>query len=167
MTFQIDLSKVDTSYWRDHPNIIKSDSLWPGYHCNLDKDLRRDYGITCRDYYEIYDRQQGRCAICGCEQAQRFDIDHDHRTKKIRGLLCKRCNRNLSDAVAYYILQPPAEDLNLIISTKKVIARDKRLKNMRKRTKAARARQNPQPLAPVDKSSSAEEKYLRALESSR
>lgn len=42
---------------------------------------------------ELLKRQGGTCAICGeppCKK--RLHIDHDHKTNKIRGLLCFRCN---------------------------------------------------------------------------
>ena len=39
--------------------------------------------------------KHGRCAICGRHQSElsrKFAVDHDHKTGKIRGLLCARCN---------------------------------------------------------------------------
>jgi hypothetical protein len=49
---------------------------------------------------ELYDRllgeQGGVCAICGNPpKTRRLHIDHDHKTGKVRGLLCHRCNGNL------------------------------------------------------------------------
>lgn len=40
-------------------------------------------------------KQNGCCAICGVTEEdlnKRFSIDHCHKTDKIRGLLCTRCN---------------------------------------------------------------------------
>jgi hypothetical protein len=49
---------------------------------------------------ELYARlivaQHGLCAVKGCKRqpkTRRFHIDHDHRTGKIRGLLCHWHNR--------------------------------------------------------------------------
>jgi hypothetical protein len=166
--FEIDMSQVDTSYWRDHPNVVRSGGLWPGYHCNLDKELRRDWGLNCGQYYALYDKQGGRCALCHRPSARRFDIDHDHYTGAIRGLLCKPCNRNLSQQIADYILNPPAAELNLKVNSKKVTKRDQRLKEKRTKTAQMRAKDRPQPIeVPIDSSASAEEKMRRALESSR
>lgn len=56
--------------------------------------LRREYGITPEQYQEIYDSQGGRCAICKEELVsdKKTHLDHDHRTKWVRGILCNNCN---------------------------------------------------------------------------
>lgn len=66
--------------------------------------LKGAYGITQADYEMMYERQNGRCAICGdnkdrwepglgIEERQRFLIvDHDHGTSRVRALLCWNCN---------------------------------------------------------------------------
>jgi recombination endonuclease VII len=46
------------------------------------------------DYAAMLAAQGGVCAICGNPpKTRRLHIDHDHRTGKIRGLLCFTCNR--------------------------------------------------------------------------
>lgn len=61
-----------------------------------DARLQRQYSITEELYQRIFDRQNGRCAICGCQQHyQRLAVDHDHKTGMVRGLLCVNCNRGL------------------------------------------------------------------------
>lgn len=60
--------------------------------------LKHRYNITPEDYERMYEEQGGVCAICGGPQAsdkKRFDIDHDHTTGEVRGLLCNNCNRGL------------------------------------------------------------------------
>jgi hypothetical protein len=52
--------------------------------------LRRRYGITAEHYDRMLAEQNGVCAIC-CE-APAVHVDHDHVTKRIRGLLCFNCN---------------------------------------------------------------------------
>jgi len=40
--------------------------------------------------------QRGRCAICDRPPKKiQLAVDHDHKTKKVRGLLCFRCNYGL------------------------------------------------------------------------
>lgn len=51
-------------------------------------------GITPEIYRAIYNAQGGRCPICG-DHYERLDIDHDHATGAVRGLLCGLCNRGL------------------------------------------------------------------------
>jgi hypothetical protein len=66
--------------------------------------LRYTFKITPEVYNQMLAEQGDCCAICkkrvevnpGAHSAKgRYDIDHNHTTKKIRGLLCKRCNRGL------------------------------------------------------------------------
>ena len=59
--------------------------------------LKYRYGITLEDYDQMLAEQGGRCGACGTTDVrngkQRFDIDHDHVTGVVRGLLCGHCNR--------------------------------------------------------------------------
>jgi hypothetical protein len=58
--------------------------------------LQKKYGISQEKWNELYRKQGGRCAICGCQQRyQSLAVDHCHKTKKVRGLLCVQCNRGL------------------------------------------------------------------------
>jgi hypothetical protein len=61
-----------------------------------DYQLRRDYGITLSLYLLLLDHQNGVCALCQRPPGKRaLSVDHDHRTGKVRGLLCPPCNRSL------------------------------------------------------------------------
>ena len=60
--------------------------------------LERVYGITQEDYDVMLRAQGGVCKICGQkESVDRFPlaVDHDHKTGKVRGLLCGSCNTGL------------------------------------------------------------------------
>ena len=57
---------------------------------------RQGMVFTVRRYSAMFKRQGGVCALCGKPpHGRRLDVDHDHKTKVIRGLLCRHCNRNL------------------------------------------------------------------------
>jgi len=77
----------------------------------------------------FYALQSGRCGICGEEMPNSFrrgssattpNIDHDHSTGLIRGMLCYRCNHLLGSArdneailrcAIHYLRHPPASML--------------------------------------------------------
>ena len=59
--------------------------------------LRKSYGITMGEYNSMLESQGGVCKICGrYPKSRRLDIDHNHQTGEIRGLLCHMCNRGLA-----------------------------------------------------------------------
>lgn len=55
----------------------------------------RRYGMTLKAYNDMVETHQGRCSICSMEA--NLHIDHDHYTKKVRGLLCLQCNTGLGN----------------------------------------------------------------------
>jgi hypothetical protein len=60
-------------------------------------DRRRlRFGLTESEYEALMEVQGGKCAICYGNPNGRWStlsVDHDHQTKRVRGLLCTRCNR--------------------------------------------------------------------------
>jgi hypothetical protein len=62
--------------------------------CMKSKDLQKKYGITLEEYNHILKEQNYGCAICGKNKTNKrsLAVDHCHRTKQIRGLLCELCN---------------------------------------------------------------------------
>jgi len=55
--------------------------------------LQKKYGLTLTDYDGMLTRQDGLCAICRKPPKKiRLAVDHDHKTGKVRGLLCGFCN---------------------------------------------------------------------------
>lgn len=54
--------------------------------------LKTCYGMTIEDYDKMFIAQGGRCAACGKEFEKNLCVDHDHKTGKVRGLLCSNCN---------------------------------------------------------------------------
>ena len=61
-----------------------------------DSSYRRQYNITLNDYDEMRKAQNYCCAICGIHEdlatRSALHVDHDHKTGKVRGLLCLFCN---------------------------------------------------------------------------
>lgn len=58
---------------------------------------KNKYGITKEDFYSIADKQNNKCKICKQETNthKRLVIDHNHKTGRVRGLLCGQCNAAL------------------------------------------------------------------------
>lgn len=57
------------------------------------------YRLTRAEWQDMFDKQHGCCAICGVAQkmlTHPLEIDLDHSTGKIRGLLCRKCNSGIS-----------------------------------------------------------------------
>jgi hypothetical protein len=53
------------------------------------------YGISLRDYEQMLRDQRGVCAVChqtNADPTKSLSIDHDHRTGRVRALLCQPCN---------------------------------------------------------------------------
>jgi len=53
--------------------------------------LKRQYGMTIEDLDVLLETQEYRCKIC--KREVRLHVDHDHKSGKVRGLLCGSCNR--------------------------------------------------------------------------
>ncbi len=62
----------------------------------------RYHGLDLPSYEQMFTAQNNQCAICGKEETRklkgtvmRLCVDHDHKTGKIRALLCHDCNSGL------------------------------------------------------------------------
>ena len=77
--------------------------VYKRYHMNnktktREYKVKKNYGITLDEVHQMFDKQEGKCAICGKHQDELKEIlgvDHNHKTNKVRGLLCHKCNRGL------------------------------------------------------------------------
>ena len=66
----------------------------------LERSNLKKYGITPAEKQALFDKQGGKCAVCGDPLKPGrtgMQIDHDHETGRVRGLLCHPCNMMLGD----------------------------------------------------------------------
>lgn len=59
----------------------------------------KQYGLSLEQFNALFARQGGCCRLCLRHQLevpkQKLQIDHDHVTGKVRGLLCAECNMGI------------------------------------------------------------------------
>lgn len=63
---------------------------------------------------KMSDNQKGCCAICKKPEnhfKKRLAVDHNHKTSKVRGLLCYRCNKFLVGRFTIETITPVVEYL--------------------------------------------------------
>ncbi len=54
------------------------------------------FNLSKEEYLLRVSQQNNTCAICLLPSPKtRLSVDHDHKTGKVRGLLCRRCNQGL------------------------------------------------------------------------
>ena len=80
---------------KDKQQEKNKERYWKNKHHEQERHLIRKYGITIEDYEKMLMAQHGKCKICGAKEPdnKRLDVDHDHKTGFVRGLLCTSCNR--------------------------------------------------------------------------
>lgn len=75
---------------------------------NKDRELnwkRRGIIFTTEQYDLMLQSQQGVCAICSKPEVYsnfRLAVDHDHKTGRVRGLLCALCNAVILRTVEHH-----------------------------------------------------------------
>lgn len=98
---------IGAAWRRANPEKVKAAKLRYGAkypdrvrHTNRRTSARFSYGIEWSEYEQRQRHQKYRCLICrrkfdGDGRYDRLHIDHDHKTGKVRGLLCHNCNTGL------------------------------------------------------------------------
>jgi len=81
---------INRKEWRhNNPDKVKEDKL------------RRRFGISLQDFNSMIENQNGQCGICARKFSTKNNtlgypcVDHDHLTKKVRGILCRGCNSGI------------------------------------------------------------------------
>jgi len=85
------------SYCRECSKILRSK---PSYKISNRQSMRRRVlrrvGLTIEDYEQMFENQDGVCAICANPPGKKMlAIDHNHETGEVRGLLCGSCNTGI------------------------------------------------------------------------
>lgn len=87
---------------KDHIRKLDAERHAAAPHVRRNQVLRKKFGIGVDEYDVMLNAQGGVCAICKLPEraintstgaVASMPVDHDHRTGKIRGLLCSHCNR--------------------------------------------------------------------------
>lgn len=76
-------------------------SVWSSKYGGRNKEstrawrLRKQYGLSVEDWNQMLVNQGNCCAICCTKEKPHYNwhVDHNHKTGKVRGLLCNRCNQ--------------------------------------------------------------------------
>jgi len=78
------------AYWKD-PEAAKAATRIRNY--------KKLYGLTEEGFLSLLQAQKEVCAICGLPESRKFRgkvtrlaVDHCHKTGRVRGLLCVKCN---------------------------------------------------------------------------
>lgn len=58
-------------------------------------NLHRQLGVTFAEVEQMKEEQGWACKICGRVPEKTLHLDHCHKTMKVRGLLCRPCNKAL------------------------------------------------------------------------
>jgi len=84
------------AYYHRHREALRLQQK--GYYARVQRraHYKRRYGIALEAVEAMFEKQHGRCAACGTTPADRpLQLDHDHITGEVRGLLCRPCNTAL------------------------------------------------------------------------
>lgn len=76
----------------------------------LERYRQRRYGVSAHTVEKMKLTQGGVCAICKVVPEKQFHVDHDHRTGKVRSLLCHNCNLALGHLKDSAIIARAAAD---------------------------------------------------------
>lgn len=100
------LARVRSKQWqRDNPERAKENNKkYRNPFSERERSLMKNYQLTIFQYDGMWVEQRGRCAGCGepghpgihhalkGEVVNVLHVDHDHKTGRVRGLLCADCN---------------------------------------------------------------------------
>jgi|SRR6266404_1747349 len=129
--FRLKAAEIQRRYYANDPNKSEKAFIYR---------LKTRYGLTKKQYDELFAKQEGRCFLCGKHQSElktRLAVDHDHQSFEVRSLLCGYCNLRVVGRLRIDTVQKVYEYLNreytgIFVSKKKKWR--KRKKSKRRRT---------------------------------
>lgn len=85
------------SYYKNHDDNIKRARDWKKNHPDsIRNSTLKQYGLDIQTFEDLAESQHHLCAICNGPQSDKrqstLDVDHCHKSNRVRGLLCRRCN---------------------------------------------------------------------------
>lgn len=89
------LADLRLYYIKNAETLKKNASLYAATHRTERKAavLQRCYGLSWAEYQKLLISQKERCNVC--DRQLKLYVDHDHKTNKVRGLLCSNYNSGL------------------------------------------------------------------------
>ena len=94
-----EIFKAATTKWiaqnRERHNEYKRNRYRKNPRAHKNAVLKRCYGITLEEKEALMTAQGGQCGVCRRDLTGKICVDHDHKTGKIRGILCSTCNSGL------------------------------------------------------------------------
>jgi len=108
----MNVTKYPNGYFKDKKCKSCSTIFTPTNPCNTycsvkcrgkNAYYKRNYGIDDAELTKMKEDQENKCYLCGSEgflignnnHNEKLAVDHDHKTGKVRKLLCHNCNRAL------------------------------------------------------------------------
>ena len=78
-------------YWENPERYRRNSRIWK---------LKAYYGMSWEQFCAFVESHGDKCAICdttlhALKNTKKYAIDHDHRTGRVRALLCHQCNPGL------------------------------------------------------------------------
>ena len=114
--------KIDN---KDRDNQRRREDYKNDFSKYKEQHLKSAYGISLDDYLKMLESQNNTCAICSKKETRinpktkrihLLSVDHNHKTGKVRGLLCMKCNPGIGNF---------QEDVDLLQSAIKYIQKYK------------------------------------------
>lgn len=87
-------------YQKNKPRLLK-EAVERSKNLSFDKRksyiIKSKYGVNIDTFNNMLKDHNSKCKICGKEHSENksLHIDHCHKTGKVRGLLCNKCNQGL------------------------------------------------------------------------